>query len=92
MLVDTSGSTAKDWQLEVRSIGKFLKALFSEGNRTDTAALYTFNYDVTAVRLHARRATSGEQLASDQAGRRNVAVRRDLSCRAATCSVATAGT
>ncbi len=48
VLVDTSGSTAKDWQLEVRSLGKFLKALFGEGNERDTAAVYTFNYDVMA--------------------------------------------
>ena len=46
VLVDTSGSTAKDWQVEVRSLGKFLKALFGEGNERDTAAVYTFNYDV----------------------------------------------
>jgi Ca-activated chloride channel family protein len=46
VLVDTSGSTAKDWQVEVRSLGKFLKALFGEGNEHDTAALFTFNYDV----------------------------------------------
>lgn len=48
LMVDTSGSTLKDWQLEVRSFGKFLKALFSEGNPQDMAGLYTFNYDVTA--------------------------------------------
>jgi Ca-activated chloride channel family protein len=47
LLVDTSGSTAKDWQLEVRSLTKFLGALFAEGNERDMAALYTFNYDVT---------------------------------------------
>src|SRR5271154_6162920 len=47
ILVDTSGSTAKDWQLEVRSLMKFLGALFGEGNERDMAALYTFNYDVT---------------------------------------------
>jgi len=47
LLVDTSGSTFKDWQLEVRSLSKFLKALFGEGNERDAAALFTFNYDVT---------------------------------------------
>lgn len=46
VLVDTSGSTAKDWPVEVRSLDKFLKALFGEGNERDMAALYTFNYDV----------------------------------------------
>ncbi len=47
ILVDTSGSTAKDWQLEVKSLSKFLRALFGAGNERDSAALYTFNYDVT---------------------------------------------
>ncbi|MGH9558631.1 MAG: VWA domain-containing protein, partial [Bryobacteraceae bacterium] len=47
VLVDTSGSTRKDWQGEVRSINKFLSALFGEGNPRDMAALFTFNYDVT---------------------------------------------
>jgi len=46
VLVDTSGSTKKDWPVEVKAIGKFLKALFGEGNERDAAALYTFNYDV----------------------------------------------
>ncbi len=47
ILVDTSGSTLKDWQLEVKSLGRFLRALFGSGNERDAAALYTFNYDVT---------------------------------------------
>ena len=48
LLVDTSGSTRKDWVAEVRSMKRFLDALFREGNERDAAALYTFNYDVTA--------------------------------------------
>jgi len=50
LLADTSGSTAKDWQVEVRSIRKFLNALFREGNERDAAALFTFDYDVTMRR------------------------------------------
>jgi Ca-activated chloride channel family protein len=46
ILVDTSGSTAIDWQYEVRSIGKFLTALFGEGNEHDMASMFTFNYDI----------------------------------------------
>ncbi len=46
VLVDSSGSTKKDWPVEIRALGKFFKALFGEGNERDTAALYTFNYDV----------------------------------------------
>jgi Ca-activated chloride channel family protein len=47
IMVDTSGSTAKDWPLEVKSLSRFLRALFGSGNERDAAALYTFNYDVT---------------------------------------------
>jgi len=46
VMVDTSGSTLKDWALEVKSLGRFLRALFGSGNERDSAALYTFNYDV----------------------------------------------
>lgn len=48
LLVDTSGSTRKDWASETRSLKRFLDALFKEGNERDTAALYTFNYDIIA--------------------------------------------
>src|SRR5579862_2891668 len=36
LLVDTSGSTAKDLKVEIDSASRFLKALLSEGNATDT--------------------------------------------------------
>lgn len=55
ILIDTSGSTAKDLRYEVASIGKFLSALFAEGNQRDMAALYTFNYQVTLLRSFTRR-------------------------------------
>jgi len=47
LLIDTSGSTAKDLKYEVDSITRFLHALFSEGNPQDTVALYSFNYEIT---------------------------------------------
>lgn len=47
LLVDCSGSTAKDLKFEVDSVSKFLKALFREGNAEDSVALYSFNYQVT---------------------------------------------
>ncbi len=47
MLVDTSGSTAKDLKYETESVSRFLKALFAESNPEDAVALYTFNYQVT---------------------------------------------
>lgn len=48
LLIDTSGSTAKDLKYEVDSITRFLHALFNEGNPQDTVALYSFNYEVIA--------------------------------------------
>ena len=47
LLVDTSGSTAKDLKYELDSVSKFLKALFSEGNPEDAVSLYSFDSDVT---------------------------------------------
>jgi Ca-activated chloride channel family protein len=46
LLVDTSGSTAKDLKYEADSAARFLKAFFAEGNRDDALALYSFNYDI----------------------------------------------
>ena len=47
LMVDASGSTAKDLKYEVDSVVRFLKALFAEGNPKDSVALYSFNYEVT---------------------------------------------
>lgn len=46
VLVDTSGSTAKELKYETGSVSSFLKALFAEGNPADAVALYSFNYEV----------------------------------------------
>ena len=47
LLVDTSGSTAKDLGYETASAAKFLHALLIEGgNPADRVALFTFNYDI----------------------------------------------
>lgn len=47
ILIDTSGSTAKELRYEIESVQRFLRALFNEGNPQDAAALYSFNYEVT---------------------------------------------
>jgi Ca-activated chloride channel family protein len=47
VMVDTSGSTAKDLKYEIDSGTRFLKALLSEGNPSDTVALYSFNWQIT---------------------------------------------
>jgi len=46
LMVDTSGSTAKELKSEIDSASKFLKALLSEGNSRDTVALYSFNWEI----------------------------------------------
>lgn len=46
LLIDNSGSTAKDLKYEIESVNRFLRALFSEGNPNDALALYSFNYEV----------------------------------------------
>jgi Ca-activated chloride channel homolog len=47
LLVDISGSTAKDLKYETDSATRFLKALLGEGNPDDMVALYGFNWQVT---------------------------------------------
>ena len=46
LLVDTSGSTAKDLKYETDSAARFLRALLAEGNPEDQVALYDFSYDI----------------------------------------------
>jgi len=46
LLVDTSGSTAKELKYESDSASRFFHALFAEGNPEDRAALYTFNWEI----------------------------------------------
>ncbi len=55
LLVDTSGSTAKDLKYELDSMNRFLHALFGEGNPNDAVALYSFNYEVTLQNDFTRR-------------------------------------
>jgi Ca-activated chloride channel family protein len=54
VLIDASGSTLKDVRYETGSIGKFFKALIKEGNPSDKAALYSFNYDVHLLHAFTR--------------------------------------
>jgi Ca-activated chloride channel homolog len=46
VMIDTSGSTAKELKYEVESVNRFFKALFAEGNPDDMVALYCFNWQV----------------------------------------------
>ena len=47
LLVDTSGSTARELKYEIESVARFLEALTREGNPNDALTLYSFNHDVT---------------------------------------------
>jgi Ca-activated chloride channel family protein len=55
LLVDNSGSTAKDLRYEVESMQRFLKAVFAEGNMDDAVSLYSFNYEVVIQNGFTRR-------------------------------------
>jgi Ca-activated chloride channel family protein len=55
LLIDTSGSTAKDLRYETTSLEKFLHALLREGNSDDTVALYAFNDEITRLNSFTRR-------------------------------------
>jgi Ca-activated chloride channel family protein len=55
LLIDTSGSTAKDLRYETTSLEKFIRALLREGNPDDAAALYSFNDQVTQLTSFTRR-------------------------------------
>ena len=55
IMLDVSGSTAKDLKYELHSLRRFAKALFGSGNPEDQAALYTFNQDVSRASGFTRR-------------------------------------
>ena len=57
LLIDTSGSMAKDLKLATVSLAKFLNALVKEGNPDDAASLYSFNDEVTLLNSFTRRLT-----------------------------------
>jgi Ca-activated chloride channel homolog len=46
LMIDTSGSTAKDLKFETDSAAKFVRALLGEGNPKDAIKLFGFDYDV----------------------------------------------
>jgi Ca-activated chloride channel family protein len=46
ILVDASGSTAKDLKYETDSVTRFVRAVMRSGNQEDTVALYSFNWEV----------------------------------------------
>jgi Ca-activated chloride channel family protein len=61
LLIDNSGSTAKDLKYEIESVNRFLRALFNEGNPKDALALYSFNYEVRKLTNFTRNQSSLER-------------------------------
>ncbi|MEZ5400770.1 MAG: VWA domain-containing protein [Bryobacteraceae bacterium] len=61
LLVDTSGSTAKDLKYSVESAGRFLRALVREGNPRDALALFSFNHEVALRTSFTRNAKRVDQ-------------------------------
>lgn len=61
LMLDTSASVGIELKYELDSAAKFLKALVSEGNPADAAALYTFDWQTTLLRDFTRRYSLLEQ-------------------------------
>jgi Ca-activated chloride channel family protein len=61
VLVDNSGSTGIELKYELDSVNRFFHALVQEGNPNDTAALYTFNWEVRLLHNFTRSLTRLEQ-------------------------------
>jgi Ca-activated chloride channel family protein len=61
LMLDTSASVGIELRYELDSAAKFLKALVSEGNPEDAAALYSFDWQITLLRSFTRRYALLEQ-------------------------------
>ena len=61
ILIDNSGSTAKDLKYETDSVTRFARALFKEGNPQDAAALYSFNWEIVKQSSFSRNAADIER-------------------------------
>lgn len=46
ILIDNSGSTAKDLRYETESVMRFVRAVLKEGNPEDAVSLYSFNWEI----------------------------------------------
>ena len=92
LLIDTSGSTAKDLKYEIDSVARFLHALFAEGNpERRRRALQLQLPGGQAQSLHAQRGLARTLAAHAQGRGRHVALRRYLSDGAGIWKTATGG-
>ena len=60
VLIDNSGSTAKDLKYETDSVTRFLRVLLKEGNPMDAVALYSFNWEIVKQNSFTRNVSSIE--------------------------------
>src|SRR6185312_4704328 len=61
LLIDNSGSTAKDLKYEVDSLTRFLRAILREGNPEDAVSLYSFNWQIVKQNGFTRNVQSVER-------------------------------
>lgn len=61
VLIDNSGSTAKDLKYEIDSVSRFVRSLLKEGNPSDAVGLYSFNYQVVKQNGFTRNALALER-------------------------------
>lgn len=61
ILIDNSGSTAKDLKYETDSVTRFLHSLVKEGNAEDAFALYSFNWEVVQLNGFTRNVAAVER-------------------------------
>ncbi|HVW87171.1 MAG TPA: VWA domain-containing protein [Bryobacteraceae bacterium] len=61
VLIDNSGSTAKDLRYETDSVTRFARALLREGNPQDAVALYSFNWEIVKLNGFTRNITAIER-------------------------------
>jgi Ca-activated chloride channel family protein len=60
-LLDTSGSTGIELKYETDSVTRFFGSLVREGNPADSAAFYTFNWQITLQRPYTRNVAALER-------------------------------
>jgi Ca-activated chloride channel homolog len=61
VLIDNSGSTAKDLKYETDSVTRFVHVLLKESNPADAVALYSFNWEIVKQRGFTRNVPSIER-------------------------------
>jgi Ca-activated chloride channel family protein len=58
ILIDNSGSTAKDLRYETDSVTRFVRAVTREGNPRDAVSLYSFNWEIVMQNNFTRNAAA----------------------------------